>query len=309
VSQANFTSGQPTTYDHALWTGSARWRGILAIVLLIASFFVVSTLITVLAMTFQTSIGSTGSADLTTLTPVVLLSINLSIAAQWPIAVFLQWCLFGVPPRWMSSVEGTFRWGWLGRLSLFLLPLYVAFAVLSLILTPLGPLRFDGSTIVLAVIVLLSTPLQAAGEEFAVRGLVQRSISSWFHDTRAALFISTGLSSLVFAIMHASPDGWRAGYYIAFGVAASMAAWGTGGLEAAILIHSLNNLVILAPAALTGGLEAHLDRGGSESGPLVLVPMAILLLAALLSVWLAKRLRLVTRTRMQSNAKDAGGES
>lgn len=52
-------------------------------------------------------------------TPVSLLALNLSLAAQAPIAMVAQWLLFGVRPRWMSSLEGRFRWRWLGRLAWF----------------------------------------------------------------------------------------------------------------------------------------------------------------------------------------------
>jgi membrane protease YdiL (CAAX protease family) len=266
------------TYDHAL-RGAAWWRGALAIVLLIVSTFVVSTALTVVAALLDPS---------PTLGPIALLALNLGLAAQLPIAIGLQRLLFGVRPGLLSSVVGRFRWRWMLRLALVIVPLYAAYALVIHAMAPLGGIRFDATTVALFVVVLATTPLQAAGEEYAMRGLVQRSVGSWFAGPRVAFTVSTAVTALVFAAVHASSDPWLIGGYLVFGVALSVAARGTGGLEAGVLIHALHNLVILAPASLTPDFTDAFGRTGAV-GPIVLVPVAVISAAAVIAVFWARR--------------------
>ena len=57
-------------------------------------------------------------------------------------------------------------------------------------LDPSGEIRVDGEVVTYLAIVLLTTPLQSAGEEYGFRGLVQRSAGSWFRSTRVALVVA-----------------------------------------------------------------------------------------------------------------------
>jgi hypothetical protein len=121
-----------------------------------------------------------------------------------------------------------------------------------------------------------------------MRGLVQRSVGSWFAGPRVAFAVSTTVTALVFAAVHASSDPWLIGGYLAFGVALSVAARGTGGLEAGVLIHALNNLLILAPASLTPDFTNAFARAGAV-GPIVLLPAAVISAAAAIAVFWARR--------------------
>ncbi|MBG6060154.1 membrane protease YdiL (CAAX protease family) [Cryobacterium sp. MP_M3] len=268
----------------------------LAIVLLVVAFLVVSTAITVAAALLDEGLGNKPQGAAAAITPISLLAFNLSLAAQLPIAMLLQWQLFGVRPRWLSSVEGRFRWRWFGRLAVVLVPLYAVYIAFTFFIAPVGPLRLDGNSVLILLIVLITTPLQAAGEEYAMRGLVQRSISSWFRDGRVALIVSTGFAAVIFAVAHANADPWQMAYYVVFGVSASVATWGTGGLEAGILTHGVNNLFILAPLALSGGIGGIIVRDDEGNGARMLVPMTMVALSAVVCIWLARRSHNVTRS-------------
>ena len=52
------------------------------------------------------------------------------------------------------------------------------------------------------MIVVLTTPFQAAGEEYGARGLITRGAGSWFASPRAALLVGTLLSG---ARLHPRP--------------------------------------------------------------------------------------------------------
>ena len=141
---------------------------------------------------------------------------------------------------------------------------------------------------------MLTTPLQAAGEEYGARGLIQRSAGSWFRSPVAAFLVGTLISGAVFALAHLAADPWLIAYYFIFGVSGSIAARGTGGLEAPVLVHAVNNVLILIPAALLGQLEKGIDRSAGAGGPFILVPIAMCLAAALFSTWWARRNGIVT---------------
>ena len=289
-----------STYDHALYgTGGRRWRGVVAILVFVAGYLLLSFVFSGLAIGIDLATGDQLVDDVVagrvTLTPVVMLANNLSLAALIPLALLLQRTFFGVPARTLFSVVGRFRWRWMGRLALVIVPVWVLYIGASFLLDPLQPVVIDGTTLFLLAIVVLTTPLQSAGEEFGFRGLVQRSAGSWFRSPRAAFVVSTIVSAGIFSAAHAAADPWLIAYYFVFGASASLAARATGGLEAPVLVHVVNNLLLLVPVVLMGQIEASFDRGVGTGGPFMLVPMAVCLLAAALSAWWGRRNGVVTR--------------
>jgi membrane protease YdiL (CAAX protease family) len=286
------------TYDHALRVAPSWWRGATAILLLIVAFFAASFAFAFAAIAFDIATGAVAADDMAAgkiaLTPAQMLANNLALGFLWPVAVLLQWWLFGVRPRWMSSVEGRFRWGWLGRLALIIVPVWAVYVGISFLFSPLDPVVIDGTVIAMLAVVVLTTPLQSAGEEFGARGLIQRSVGSWFSGPRVAFVVSAFVSGAIFAAAHLAGDPWLIAYYFTLGVALSVTARGTGGLEAPILIHVTNNVLLFIPTALMSQMDAAFERGEGTGGPFMLLPMAVCVGAALLTVWWARRNRIVT---------------
>lgn len=286
------------TYDHALRVAPAWWRGALAIILLAVVFLVLSLALSVAAIAVDLLTGAYSLDDLSameiTLTPWSMLANNLALAAMWPVAVLLQWWLFGVRPRWMSSVEGRFRWNWVGRLALIIVPVWAVYVGISFALSPLDAVVIDGTVIAMLAVVILTTPLQSAGEEFGTRGLIQRSAGSWFANPTAAFVVGTLVSGAIFATAHLAGDPWLIAYYFVFGASLSVTARGTGGLEAPILIHVTNNVLLLVPTALMSQTDQIFQRDVGTGGPFMLAPMAVCILAAVISIWWARRNHIVT---------------
>jgi membrane protease YdiL (CAAX protease family) len=293
------TTGMTVTYDHALRVAPAWWRGALAIVALVAAYFLVSFLFSILGVLFDVLTGQYAFDDLatglSTLTPALMLANNLALAALWPIAMVLQWALFGVRPRWLSSVEGRFRWRWFGRLAVVIVPVWVVYVGVSVALGPIEPVAFTGTVVAMLLVVLLTTPLQSAGEEFGARGLIQRSVGSWFGSPTAAFVVGTIVSGALFASAHVAGDVWLIAYYFVFGASASIAARGTGGLEAPVLVHATNNVLLLIPTALMNQTDQVFERDAGTAGPFMLLPMALCVGAALFSTHWARRRRVTTR--------------
>lgn len=282
-----------STYDHALRAAPAWWRGAVALLLLVVGFLILSLVFGLLAFVIDIATGAYTLEDvangLITLTPATMLGNNLSLAALIPVSMLIQWAVFGVRPRWLSSVQGWFRWRWLGRLALIIVPVWIVYVGVSLLLSPLDPIVVDGTMIAMLAIVILTTPLQSAGEEYGARGLIQRSVGSWFRRPVAAFIVGTVISGAVFASVHFAGDPWLIAYYFVFGASMSLAARGTGGLEAPVLIHATNNVLLLIPTALMSQTDQVFERGEGAGGPFMLLPMALCVAAALVSTWWGRR--------------------
>ncbi|MFZ4894704.1 CPBP family intramembrane glutamic endopeptidase [Plantibacter sp. Mn2098] len=291
------------TYDQGLRATPSWWRGAVAIIALIAMFFTMSFIFGAIAIGIDLATGEYTieqlASGVTTLTPALMAGNNLALASLLPIAMLLQWALFNVRPRWLTSVQGTFRWRWLGRLALIIVPVWVIYVAITVLLPgDASPVTMSGTVIAMLIIVIVTTPLQSAGEEFGARGLIQRSVGSWFRSPIAAFVVSTVVSAGLFALAHAAADPWLIAYYLVFGASMSLAARGTGGLEAPVLIHATNNVLLLIPTALMSQTDQIFNRGAGVGSAWMLIPMALCIAAALVSTWWGRRNGVVSRAAL-----------
>src|SRR5699024_7141918 len=266
-----------TPYHHFLRTPRHRWwKALLLVVGVLVAYGVLSVATTLVAMVVDVVSGrnrdilSGGSLEMT---PALFLGTNVGLALMVPACLLLQWAVYGQRPRWLSSVEGGFRWGLLGRCALVLVPIYVVYIGGTTLLTgwPTGPIRPEAVAFV--VITLLTTPLQSAGEEYAVRGLLTRAIAAWLPPRFVAFVVASLLSAGVFAAGHPNLTPWRLVAYLVIALGFSVLVWRTGGLEAAVLGHALNNVLVIVPTALWGDMTAALLGVEAEAGPLDAVIM------------------------------------
>jgi membrane protease YdiL (CAAX protease family) len=102
-----------------------------------------------------------------------------------------------------------------------------------------------------ALVILLTTPLQAAGEEYFFRGWLQQVVGAWCRPAWLAVVLPMLLSATAFAFAHGLQNPWLFGDRFFFGLAASILVWRTGGLECAIALHVVNNLFAFGAAIAT----------------------------------------------------------
>ncbi|GLU50008.1 CPBP family intramembrane glutamic endopeptidase [Nocardiopsis ansamitocini] len=289
-------SGQQTRveYHQALRAAPGAWRGVLALLVFLAVAFLLLVLAVLpVANLIDAATGASAPQDpadgTLTMTPGLMLANNLMLASLVPVSMLVQWAVFGVRPRWMSSVEGGFRWRWSGRLALVVVPVWIVYVGLVQLLQPVDGIRLDGTAVAMVTIVLLTSPLQSAGEEYGFRGLVQRSTGSWLRDPTAAFVLSTAFTALPFALIHLSGDPWSIAAYLAAGIAMSLMVRFSGGLEASVLVHAVNNVLVLLPVMLAGEADSILDRGNGTGGPIMLLAVAMMLAVPFLVRWMARR--------------------
>lgn len=225
----------------------------------------------------------------------LLLATNLSLAALIPLSMFAGRQLHGMPYGLLSSVDRQLRWRplfvFVGLAVLAEIALLVVAAALPIELAEeaSGPAK-DAAAVI--TVVLLTSALQAAGEEYFFRGYLLQALGTMFRTP----WFSVTVSALVFAFFHGVMPWDSLPLFadrFAFGLVAGWLAVRTGGLEASIAIHALNNVVTFVFAALTDGVS---DSLGVKTAPwsLVAIDVGKFALFAAFAAWYAHRRKLRT---------------
>lgn len=144
----------------------------------------------------------------------------------------------------LSSTAGGLRWLLLGRsvgvALAVMVTLHAGWVAWDLVVHGVAPtLTWDHRSGALLAGALLLMPFQAAAEEYAFRGLPQQLLGSWLRNPWWGILLPIPL----FTLGHVYD--WRGLIDVAlFALAAGILTWRTGGLEAAIGLHVVNNSLI-----------------------------------------------------------------
>lgn len=239
-------------------------------------------------------------SDTKHVTPPALAFLNLSLAAAIPVAMLVTWSVHRLRPAWLASVRPRIRWRWFGLcLALAVLAL-IATLLVSAVLPSQGPsdtkvggaLNHWSSTMRdYLLVILFLTPLQAAGEEYAFRGYLTQAFGGLFRARWAAVVIP----AFLFALAHGGQDVPVFFDRFAFGLVAGVLVIATGGLEAGIAMHVLNNFLAFGLALAYGNMSETLNASsGSWWNIPVTLTQSLVFLALVL--WAGRRRGLQTRT-------------
>jgi len=215
-----------------------------------------------------------------------IIKLGLTIACALP-AAFVAARLVGRPWGSLFSVDGRFRGKWFA--------ICVAIAVANIVVSvgisaaaealghPFGARH--GAWVgweqfaPLAITVVIVIPLQASAEEFAFRGTLLQAVGAWVRPPWFAIV----LSSVLFGLAHGlSLAGFAA--ITTFGIAAAWLTIRTGGLEAAIALHVMNNVTLFLFDAATGRADRWVTELNTEIewvGTAVDVAMTVLYAAVI----------------------------
>lgn len=173
-------------------------------------------------------------------------------------AVCLLWPAAVLGVRWggrrsggtLSSVTGRLRWQLFPRLLAVAAGLVLAGSAVTLLLPGEVSGEFSGAGaagggLLMLLVAVAVVPFQAAAEEYAFRGLLMQVIGSWLRHPAFAILLPVPL----FVLGHGYGLVGQIDVAV-FAVAAGWLTWRTGGLEAAIALHVVNNLVVLALGAV-----------------------------------------------------------
>lgn len=262
--------------------GYKWWKPLLVVVIAAAFFGVLSVVLSLASIPVITAVDPSYLSDLAsgkgeildTQRPVSVVLSLLSIILMIP-AVLLAMLVMGMRPSGrIWSVAVRIRWGMVGRFTgiavLAVVAMNATGIALEMVLAPLQsaqdvsaitqPENFDvGAALLSLLFVVLLVPIQATAEEVVFRGLFMQVIGSWLKNPWFAIVIPT----IAFTLLHIY-DVWGLAAVALMGGFAAWLTWRTGGLEAAIAIHIVNNLFAFGfMTAGFGGSTAQTEEGGS----------------------------------------------
>ena len=181
--------------------------------------------------------------------PEGMLAAHAGLAMLIPVSLLVVRYVHGRSTRFLHSVQPGMRWRYL------LVAAVAAVVVLNAVLwvsrigtaTTWAPQRGVGWWLLLIVV---TSPWQAAAEEYFFRGYLMQALGSivpnpWF---------GVVTSALVFAIFHGVQNPALFVDRFGFGLLAGTLVLVTGGLEAGIAAHVVNNIFAFGYAALMGGV-------------------------------------------------------
>lgn len=241
---------------------------------------------------------------------VALTSIVLIIPAVW-----LAMLSTGLAPLGRSwSVALRIRWSWMWRT---LVPVIVSMVVMNVFGVAFEMLLNPGSlttspeatgadidmqlAVISMALVLVLVPFQATAEELVFRGTLMQTLGGWLGgvkgESQFARFVRGPwlpilVTAFIFGSLHIY-DIWGFLAVVAMGVATAYVTWRTGGLEAAIVLHVLNNIVAFGFLSL--GVGGETGQTESAGGPGSLIGQVIGLV--LFSWWVSRKFMRVDARR------------
>ncbi|MFI5984321.1 lysostaphin resistance A-like protein [Streptomyces sp. NPDC051555] len=275
--------------------GGTALLGAAGVVCMIALFIAAMLLAHVFGIAAADPDGEAVFADPIAEVALGLVSLGLAIPAVLLVVRWIQ----RRPAGTISSVTGRLRLGWLALCSALALPvLGTQFGLLVWLVPGDGP---DGTaaelfappalaTLLLSLaVVWLLVPFQAAAEEYLFRGWIQQAFGAHLRTP----WVGIAVGSVLFALAHGF------GQWSGFALLLYSAAWyawltlRTGGLEAAIAHHMVNNLLAFTLTALANDLANDETAADAPWQALVLEIVATPLYC-LLVVKLAERRKIRT---------------
>ena len=271
-------------------------------------FGLVNLLVALPVVVYEVVTGARSSERLAegeiVVTPLLFAANNVAIALTVPIALLTMWACYGMRPRWLSSVVGGVRWG-------FLLRCLAACAVPYGLLLALelgqgvGEWRWQPWSLFMIGTIVLTTPFQAAGEEYGLRGLYNRAVAAWIPQRLTGALVGGLVSSLVFMALHGAGDLWLNLFYFGFGVTACRLAYRTGGLEAPVALHVVNNLASEVSLPFIDIGDIFNRSAGTASAVDIAPQVGVVLIAWALMELVARLSRVVQETAPGSAAATA----
>ncbi len=262
---------EPRSYPMMLRTWDyAWWKPVVGILLLVIGGMIIAPVLLLPVMAIAVALeGGAGpyldrfvaALSLDDVTPASMLYLNLSLASLVLVSMGIMRFVHRLRPRWLSSVLPGMRWRFFFACFGLSVVALLASVGVSLLLPENPndvtgePNRLTGTLIATGIVILLTTPLQALGEEYAFRGYLMQAFGSLTRSRVAALLVTSGL----FALAHGTQNFPLFFDRFAFGLMAGLTVILLGGLEAGIALHILNNLVAFGIAIFFGDLSGALQ--------------------------------------------------
>ncbi|WP_225828311.1 CPBP family intramembrane glutamic endopeptidase [Streptomyces naphthomycinicus] len=269
------------------------WRPLLGTLVVAVAYLITVIVLMVFAAALAAHLGYSEDADgWPEFGPVAGTAVDLlTIAAGIPVLLLVVRWTGARPAGTVSSVTGRLRWRWLALCLLTAAPI-LALAMGGMFLLPADAGEPDSQWAgwaafgrALAMLVVL-VPLQAAAEEYVFRGWLAQAAGAFLRSPWAAFLPQ----AVLFAAAHGWGTPWGFADLVVFGVAGGWLTWRTGGLEASIALHAVNNLLAFGiSAAVVDGLSSDETAADANWQVVALDVLGIALYTAAVAWWLRRR--------------------
>lgn len=199
-------------------------------------------------------------------TPASLLYLNLTLAALILVAMMIVWLVHKLPVSELMSIRPGIRWKFfLVCLGISVVAIAAQFGVAAILPGDTNGVSghtdpFSWTTVAFIAVIVFSTPLQAMGEEYAFRGYAMQAFGSLTKSPWFAIVLSAALFTAAHGVQNVPLLADR----FAFGLLAGYLVLRTGGLEAGIALHILNNLVAFGFALAFGSITSALNTDSAS---------------------------------------------
>lgn len=265
------------------------WMGLVGIVIAVVVFFVVSVVGGIIAVAIDIATGAISQEDAMagkiTNTPLLLLTVNLSLILGGLVAWLAHRILHKQPWSRIFSVLPRMRWKWWGLSLACTVPLFVLYMGIGFLFDNSAIMgsgdssfTFDGTAVAYLLIIVLTTPFQAAAEEVMFRSYIPRVFGSWI--PRVGGIVGVIVATILFTLAHGASDPWLWAYYAVFGLVMAALTHFTGGIEAPIVVHAVNNVTMFIIALFAGDISNAFERGEGSGGVFMIFPMVALIVIA-----------------------------
>lgn len=197
------------------------------------------------------------AVSMKTVTVSGMLYLNLTLASLIPATWLLVRVLHNMRPGWLASVKPRIRWGFLAVCFAASIPALLAMMVVGMFIPgdPNGvngdPNKLTGHLLAIGIVVLLTTPFQAIGEEYLFRGYLSQAFGALTKSRAVAVL----LPAVLFGLAHGMQNFPLFFDRFAFGLTTGLLAVLVGGLEAGIAMHVMNNLLAFGVTLVYGDLS------------------------------------------------------
>jgi uncharacterized protein len=281
------------------------WRPVIGLCIMVAGLTVFGGLVAVIPFgLWYAATGADLQPSLTTLldlkhpTPAGLAYLNVALALMIPLSWLVTRVMHGLLPRWLASVRPRLRWRYLAAcLGVAVVALVATLLVGAVVPGESGDVgssanEFTSTTRDYLLVIAFLTPFQAAGEEYFFRGYLTQAFGGLFHRVSVAVVVPAFLFGLAHGLGQSAPVFFDR---FAFGLVAGALVVLTGGLEAGIAMHVLNNWLAFGLALAYGDMASTLNPSGGSwwSIPVTLTQSLVYLGLAVL---VSRRMGLSTTT-------------
>ena len=243
------------------------WKPLVEGLILIAGYLLLSVVFGIVFFAvFPDRLDLDDLLGMDQLDPAVFFFMFGSVALLLPATLIARLVTGPRPLGLLLSVTGRIRWGWMLRCALVALGIYVVVNGVSAALSvatggrPEPPQPVPGFWWLLLLLVVV-VPLQCASEELVFRGYLAQAVGRWLRHPAWAVLLPVPL----FVAGHIY-DVWGLSSVGVMAVTMGVVTWRTGGLEAGIALHAVNNCFVTFLGML--GLA---DMNDTTGAPLDLV--------------------------------------